>query len=184
MEIYALRHGITDLNKKGIPNGQIDEPLAPEGLEQAKQATSLVPPNTKIIYVSPLLRARQTAEAVNLGRNLPISINDSIKELNMGSLAGNSWDTLEGGQGLRKLHQTLEFDYRPYGGESAVDFRNRILGFLEQIRYKHSTKSVLLVTHGVIIRMLTLLEQGKPLEKTENLSLHTFNLDRIFGVTG
>ena len=81
-------------------------------------------------------------------------------------------------------HYSSEIESALDGGESAVDFRNRILGFLEQIRYKHSTKSVLLVTHGVIIRMLTLLEQGKPLEKTENLSLHTFNLDRIFGVTG
>lgn len=31
MDIYVLRHGITELNKLRIPNGQIDEPLAPEG---------------------------------------------------------------------------------------------------------------------------------------------------------
>lgn len=30
MEIYVLRHGLTELNKQGKVNGEIDEPLARE----------------------------------------------------------------------------------------------------------------------------------------------------------
>ena len=88
MEIYVLRHGITEMNKLKIPNGQIDESLAPEGFEQARQGESLIPATVTHIYVSPLLRARQTAEAVNGERRLPLIIDNGIRELNNGFNCG------------------------------------------------------------------------------------------------
>lgn len=180
MEIYVLRHGITKLNKLGIPNGQIDEPLAPEGFEQAKQATTVIPSTVTHIYVSPLLRARQTAEVVNSDKKLALIVHEGITEVNMGSVAGSAWESIEGGLELRRRHRALEYDYRPYGGDSVEDAKERILTFLKEIKDKHQSGEVLLITHGGIVRLLTLLEQDKALEETKNLSLYTFNLDKIW----
>lgn len=43
MKIYVIRHGQTELNKKEILNGRIDEPLALEGREQAMKAALHMP---------------------------------------------------------------------------------------------------------------------------------------------
>lgn len=180
MKIYVIRHGLTELNKKRVLNAQIDEPLALEGIEQAKEAVSEIPKEIKYIYSSPLLRARQTAEIINSQLELPLSLVDGIAEIHMGSLAGKSWDELEGGLELKRKHRTHKFDYRSHGGESAGEVKSRVIAFLKKIKGEHGDKEVLVVTHGGIIRLLSLLEQGKHLtDELENASLLTFDLDKI-----
>lgn len=180
MKIYVIRHGLTELNKQGKVNGQIDEPLTPEGIEQAKAAIVLMPESIKHIYTSPLLRARQTAEIINSRLKLPIYQHEGIKEIHMGSLAGKAWTEMEGGLQLKKKHRSVQFDYSPHGGESAAETKKRVRTLLEQIHVKHGHHEVLLVTHGGIIRTLHLLEHGQPLvNEIEHISLLTFDLDKI-----
>lgn len=180
MKIYVIRHGLTELNKKKIVNGQIDEPLAPEGIKQAKAAISLIPESIKYIYVSPLKRARQTAEIINSKLKRPISLHIGLTEIHMGSLAGKSWDQMGSGAELKKKHRAIEFDYRAKGGESVSDVKKRVISFLKKINGQHLDYEVLIVTHGGIIRLLHLLEHGSQLlDEIEHISPHTFDLDKI-----
>lgn len=180
MKIYVIRHGLTELNKKKKVNGQIDEPLAPEGIEQVKAAISLIPESIMYIYSSPLLRAKQTAEIINSKLNRPISLEAELTEIHMGSLAGKAWTDMEAGLELKKKHRAIEFDYRPQGGESAKEVKKRIIAFLKKINGKHNDHEALIVTHGGIIRLLHLLEHGNQLlDEIEHISLHTFDLDKI-----
>lgn len=180
MKIYCLRHGLTELNKKKKVNGQIDEPLAPEGIEQAKTTITLIPKSVKHIYTSSLQRARQTAEIVNSKLNRPISSVDEFAEIHMGTLAGYSWEEMESGLELKKKHRTVQFDYRPFGGESVRDVKKRVIAFLKKIKNKHKDNEALIITHGGIIRLLYLLEQKKVVDETEkHVSLLTFDLDKI-----
>lgn len=175
-----MRHGLTELNKKGAPNGQIDEPLAPEGLEQVKAAISLIPKSVKHIYTSSLLRARQTAEIIGSKLNLPIIPHDGLMEIHMGSLAGQTWESMKSGLELKKKHRAVQFDYHPYGGESVDEVKRRVLAFLASIKNKHNHHEALLVTHGGIIRLLRLLDRGEAVYETEKqVSLLTFDLNRI-----
>lgn len=180
MKIYVVRHGLTELNKKKKVNGQIDEPLAAEGVEQVRDAVSLIPPTITHIYTSPLLRARQTAEIINFKLNRPISWHNELGEIHMGSLAGKAWVEMEGGLDLKTKHRSIQFDYSTYGGESAEDVKKRVTAFLKEIHGKHSDLEALLVTHGGIIRLLHLLHHGKPLvDEIEHISLLTFDLNKI-----
>ena len=179
VKIYVIRHGLTELNKKKILNGQIDEPLAPEGIEQAKAAISLIPPSITHIYCSSLLRAKQTAEIINT-RVLPISVQEEIKEINMGNLAGQSWDGMKSGSELKKKHRSIQFDYRKLGGEAATDVKQRVIKLLKKINNKHENHEVLLVTHGGIIRLLHLLAYGKPLlEEVNHISPEALEIDDV-----
>lgn len=179
MEIYVVRHGLTELNKKGKVNGQIDEPLAPEGFEQARDAVVLIPKTITHIYVSPLLRARQTAEIIN-EETRPIIVHPGLSEIHMGSLAGKAWTEMEDGLKLKQKHRSVQFDYSPYGGESASGIMTRVRIFLEEIHVKHGHHEVLLVTHGGIIRVIHLFQHGQPLvNEIEHISLLTFNLNKI-----
>lgn len=42
MNIYAMRHGFTRMNKEKLYNGQVDENINEEGIEQAKATRETV----------------------------------------------------------------------------------------------------------------------------------------------
>ena len=177
MKIYVIRHGLTPLNKAKKVNGQIDEPLAPEGIEQAKQTVSTIPITIRNIYSSSLLRAQQTAEIINSELNLPLSFRNELSEINMGSLAGKSWEEMESGMELKQKHRTVKFDYTPFGGESVTQVKERLTSFLEEINKKHEDSEVLIITHGGMIRVLQLLYKGESSYETEkNTALLTFDI--------
>ena len=183
MKIYLIRHGLTPLNKAKKVNGEVDESLALEGVEQAKAIVTVIPKSVTHIYSSPLLRARQTAEIISSARNLPVTVAPELTEIRMGSLAGKSWEEMEDGLELKKKHRTVMFDYRLYGGESLEDVKERLLAFFKKINNKHTDHEVLLVTHGGMIRLINLLEQGEAAYETEkNVSLLTFDLDTILNI--
>lgn len=180
MKIYVTRHGLTELNKQKKVNGEVDEPLASEGIKQAKAAISLMPASIKHIYTSPMQRARHTAEILNSKLKCSVTIIDELTEIRMGSLAGKAWTEMENGLKLKKKHRSIRFDYRPYGGESVREVKKRVLAFLKKIKGKHGDYEVLVITHGGIIRLLHLLEHNKPLvDDIKHISLHTFDLDKI-----
>lgn len=60
MKLVLLRHGVTKENLERRFLGVTDVPLAPEGEEQAKEKSGKLP-RVEHIYVSPLMRCRQTA---------------------------------------------------------------------------------------------------------------------------
>lgn len=179
MKIYIIRHGITELNKQGKVNGQINEPLAPEGIEQAK--TVVLPPSILSIYASPFLRTTQTAKIINARLGLPIHQHDGLREIHMGSLAGKAWAEMDGGLELKKKHRSVQFDYLYFGGESATQVKKRVLDFLKEINGKHKDHEALIVTHGGIIRVLHYLEKGETFEEDiEHISPYIFDLSKIF----
>lgn len=177
MKIYVLRHGTTELNKQKNLNGQIDEGLAPEGIEIAKKTK--LPKTITHIYSSPMLRTRQTT-AIVAQPQTKITFVDAIREVNMGTLAGKSWHLMANGQELKTKHRSIQYDYHDIGGESAADVKARIIAFLKEINNKHQDYEVMLVSHGGIIRVLHLLESKKALiDEVENVSLHVFDIDKI-----
>lgn len=180
MKIYVIRHGLTELNKKKIVNGQIDEPLSPEGVEQAKIATNVIPASIQYIYASPLKRAKQTAGIINSKLKRPISSENALSEIDMGTLAGKSWEEMEDGLNLKEKHRSAQFDYRPYGGESVKDVKKRLTAFLKKINGKHADDEALIITHGGIIRFFHLFHNGEiPYETEKHISPLQFDLDKI-----
>lgn len=174
MKIYAIRHGLTEQNKKGIFNGHIDEVLLPEGIEQAKEAMSLIPKNIKHIYSSSMKRARETAEVLNSEIKVPISYHDELKEVSMGT-----FDGLPFTEDRKIKHKSLQYDWRPQGGESVEDVKKRVLKILNEIKLNGEDGEVLIVTHGGVIRLLHFLEKGTLLDDIVNMSLQIFDLDKI-----
>ena len=66
-ELWLVRHGETDWNRQGLYQGQADLPLNETGLAQARQTALMLEQAGQrfaALYSSPLLRARQTAEAL------------------------------------------------------------------------------------------------------------------------
>jgi probable phosphoglycerate mutase len=178
MKIYVIRHGLTGMNKQGIVNGEIDEPLAEEGIVQARKAADSIPGSIRYVYVSPLQRAVQTAKLAV--PSLPLSIHQSLSEIRMGSLAGLPWDSMPFAQDSMRLHRTLKYDYTSNGGESVEEVTKRTRAFIADIEAKHADGEVLLVTHGGIIRILKFLETGEiAYDSPPNASIMTLDTTNI-----
>ena len=87
--LYIMRHGRTDWNVRHKLQGRTDIPLNEEGRRMAEKAGEEyrnIP--LDLCFCSPLVRARETAEIVLRGRNIPIRTDDRLREMSFGIYEG------------------------------------------------------------------------------------------------
>ena len=81
MNIYLVRHGETIWNKEGRIQGREDVPLNEKGIALAEitsEGMREIP--FDVIYSSPLIRARKTAEIMRGDRTCPIIEDDRLRD--------------------------------------------------------------------------------------------------------
>ena len=90
--LYVIRHGKTDWNQKYKLQGRTDIPLNEEGIEMARQACERYKDvHFDVCYCSPLTRARQTAELLLEGRDVPVIYDDRLLEMGFGIYEGTEY---------------------------------------------------------------------------------------------
>ena len=78
---WFLRHGETDWNARNLSQGNIDIPLNPTGLAQARSAAELLRNRgVDTIVTSPLSRARVTAEIAAEALGCLVVVEDGLRE--------------------------------------------------------------------------------------------------------
>ena len=89
MKLYLIRHGETDWNKTRRLQGQVDIPLNDFGRKLAREtAPALQTVPFEVVYTSPLLRAKETAELVIGDRKIPMIEDTRIMEMGFGEYEG------------------------------------------------------------------------------------------------
>ena len=186
MEFIFVRHGETDSNKGRVIQGaRLDPPLNETGIEQAEElANVLKDVKFDLIVSSPLKRAAQTAEIVQKHFDVPLEIVPQLIERDFGSLTGKNWEEIGeitglGKEKVRKIDLNQEYDYRPYGGQSAEEVRKNLENCLEHLKDKYADKKLLVVTHGGVIRLMHILHTEEPGDehlRPANASIHYFEI--------
>lgn len=128
MFVYIIRHGESESNKTNMWTGWWDVKLTEKGREDALKAREYLK-NVKFdkVFSSDLSRAYETATIV-----LPdyeIEKNEKLREFNVGSLSKNSHDITS----KEEHEETARLGFAKYGGESKLDMKNRVAGFLHDI---------------------------------------------------
>ncbi len=91
MKLLLTRHGQTDWNVAGKVQGTTDIELNETGKKQAKKTgEKLLDYNIDVIIASPLKRAKRTAEIIRGNRNIPILLDEGIKERCFGEFEGKT----------------------------------------------------------------------------------------------
>ena len=90
--MILIRHGITQGNKEKRFVGRLDVPLAPEGEEMARETAPLLPAVDRL-YVSPMLRCRQTAGLLWPG--MEQTVIDDLRETDFGPFEGKNHEELK-----------------------------------------------------------------------------------------
>ena len=165
--IWFVRHGETDFNKFSITQGQLDSSLNQTGLEQSKQvAKKLKNEKFDIVFCSPLIRARQTLDAIMKYHTAKIVYDKRIIEHGRGSLSGYK-NTKE---------QYAEFFKNPhkFGGESSHDIYKRVSLFVKSLE-KYRGKNILIVGHGGVSKYIKFCLEHKNFKKESPISTDIAN---------
>lgn len=153
IKIIAIRHGETDCNKEDRLQGSRgpDLPLNDAGRKVILALRDSLFIKPEVMYVSPSMRTRETAEMLNEHFRIPLVIAPLLIERDFGTLSGKLRSTIN----PQILEDDLEghYDYRPFGGESIEDVTLRIQTFIAALSTRNE-EVVMLITHRGVIRIL------------------------------
>jgi len=153
-KILFIRHGATAGNLEKRYIGITDEPLVTEGTQQVMRLRERGI-TADYVFVSPLLRARQTAEILFPGKQ--VTIVDELKETNFGQFEGKSAAEMVDDIAYRTWVDTMCLGPIP-GGEDISAFKTRCCcAFQDLIKAVSDNTIVALVTHGGVI--MSILER-------------------------
>ena len=169
MKIYLLRHGETGINAIGGRfQGQIDTPgaaLTENGRRQAQEAGEKfrrMGLHFDLVYTSPQNRAMETAmlaTGLSSDRLIP---DDRLKEISFGPFEGQKWETMNPG-----TFHAMMYDFGNYvpgpGMESGIGLLTRVSSFLEDLKRQKPANTILVSTHGGVIRAALVHIHADPL---------------------
>ena len=152
MRLYIIRHGQTDWNRACKLQGRTDIPLNERGRYVAELTREgLKDVAFDIAFTSPLVRAKETAELVLKGRNIPIIEDARIIEVNFGAYEGE--DFRLDNENLQNFFSRPEIYCPVEGSESMESILQRTGDFLSELyknpEYQEST--ILISTHGAAL---------------------------------
>ena len=171
--IYIVRHGETDWNIEQKMQGHTDIPLNTNGEKQAQAiAKDLKNIQLDIIYSSPLSRALDTATIINNHHKTKLITDNALRERQFGELEGKTYEEINAYHPSLLFNASWNFpNYRPPGGESVNDIKTRVSAFAQNILKKNQGKSILIVSHGVTLRILIGTFIGVPPEQLTQLRI-------------
>lgn len=147
MLIYLLRHGETDWNRERRHQGLTDIPLSDRGRAALRQA-DFAPEQ---VYVSPLVRARETA-AVLFPRAIQIVIPD-FREMDFGAFEGRTANEMADGPAYRAW-VAKGCTGRCPGGENLAEFSNRVWNAFVKLLETEQERLVIVAHGGVQMAIL------------------------------
>lgn len=152
--LYIIRHGKTDWNERSKLQGQTDIPLNDEGRRMAEEAAArYAGVHFDVCFCSPLVRARETAEILLRGRDVPICYDERLKEMSFGVYEGIEHSFMITDCPVNTLFYSPEKYTVPVeGGESVPELMARTGSFLREKAEPllAEGKDVLIVGHGAM----------------------------------
>ncbi|MGB3006406.1 MAG: histidine phosphatase family protein [Chitinophagaceae bacterium] len=166
ISLIIARHGETIENISGICQGQTDGTLSEKGLKENDElGKKLMQYDFQTIYSSPLGRALETAKAIQLNnQKSSIIIDERLMERHLGIFQG-------------KPYPIPYYENELYEGmETVGSMAERMNSFLLDIKKNKSDETIVMVSHGYVLKVL--------LSIIENLPVNDFYKVTLMGNSG
>ena len=162
-----MRHGEADNNVNRILVGRhIESHLTEIGRQQVRDtANYLKEILVDKVFVSPVIRARETAEIVCDVINMDYEIDERLYEIELGKLVGMNYEDIieKHGNLFLKFYSGDEQMLDDYGVESFTSVKMRIKHLLDEAIERYPDKNIVFVTHlDPIKAAISLLLDLKP----------------------
>ena len=156
MKLYVLRHGETNENITGIMQGNMETVLNEVGKSQAISVRDKVKKaDIDLVISSPKKRTIQTAQLA--APDIPLILDDRLLSRNHGEFQGMRRDEVN-----LQDYWNIKLNKQFEKAESMGEIFNRVSSLLNDISINYSDKTVLLVTHSGITRVLYYYFNGFP----------------------
>ncbi|GIP27132.1 putative phosphatase PhoE [Paenibacillus sp. J23TS9] len=143
-----VRHGITDWNVARRAQGQTDVPLNDTGRAQARAlAERFKNEKWDAVYASDLLRAKETAETIANALNIPLYVDERLREMACGKMEGTTED-----ERIRMWGE--DWSEMELGIETDESMILRGEDVIREICLHYPEQRVLVVSHGALISAL------------------------------
>ncbi len=169
--LYLARHGRTAYNLEGRFQGQQPVPLDSTGRQQALElAERAAAHQFRALWCSPLLRARETADAVAARIGLEPQEDPRLMETDAGHWTDRSFqDVRAQSPELFDAFVGCHPDFAFPGGESFSQQEDRVSAALEDIEAAGELPA-LVVCHGMVIRAALYHRSGNQMNGVERVA--------------
>ncbi len=180
-KIFLIRHGETEWNSQKRMQGHLNSDLSKVGRNQIKALGEWMKKvSFDHIYSSDSMRAELTAKSITNYTEHLLKYDIRIREKNLGVFEGLTSDEAKGKYPeMFKLFKNAGKNYVIENGESTQQLLDRSLEFIEDIRVRHSGQSVVIVTHGGVVRVLLKHILGIPLDTPTNFHIKNTGIFEI-----
>ena len=169
MHLYLIRHAESYGNIRGKIISTTDFELTDKGIAQSRcvgvELRAKLHGTPISAYCSSLARSKQTLLEIlrRIDReDIDIKESSCLKEMDLGLLEGMSWEERRLKYPEIDLDEKLSLLQAP-GGESYQDVKKRCETFMKDYLEKEAhDKNVIIVSHGITLRILTNLLSGRP----------------------
>lgn len=146
---FLVRHGEAEQNVENIMSSYPEQEmfhLTKKGRLQVKTtAKFLASMRIDVIFSSPLLRTRETAQIISQTLGIPIIFDERLVELGAGIFNDRPLEEFQ------KKYPDPILRIAPDekdGVESIINMRGRLQNFLDSLKEKYAGKNVVIVSHG------------------------------------
>ena len=165
--LFVIRHAESEWNPIGRYQGLLNPGLSERGKKQAELlAEELKNKGIELIYTSPLLRTKATAEVIAKILNVPLIEDRRVIEIDHGVWSGKLVEEVK-----REYPEMFEtWIKEPWKvdfpqGENLLAVYERVKNFIGEIKEKHKDQTVAVVSHTVPIRALYCAALELPIKK-------------------
>lgn len=165
--LYIVRHGQTEFNLSQKLQGTCNSNLTDLGVSEAKLlAKKLRDIDFVKCYSSQLGRAVDTAKILIEGRDIPHQTDERMAEMSFGSWEGKEKETLLAvWPDAYRIFFEAPDKYVPEDGETYEEVFERAASVIPMLLEEAREKNILLVSHGVWIKVFIALVKNRPLKE-------------------
>ena len=178
--LYLVRHGSTVHSTQWRFSGRNDLPLDDAGRAQAA-ALAVAPALSAVTAVisSPILRARQTAEAIADELGLDVRVDDGLAETDFGEWEGLTFAEISERYPAQLARWLASTATAPPGGESFDAVAERVRPARDRIVETYPGQPVAVVSHVTPIKTMLRLALEAPPVTLFKLHLDTASISRV-----
>ncbi|KKE80079.1 histidine phosphatase family protein [Oceanobacillus caeni] len=169
MKLFVVRHGETEWNAQKRLQGHLDSPLTVNGIHHAELLSKRLKSTCfASIISSPSERAMHTARIIRGNQTLAIETDKRLKEINLGSWQGKTFEEIKEMDPDRFENYAKhpnQYYREEKEAENLTDVVTRVKDFLKDTEEKYQTGNHLIITHGVVIKVLQLICKNYSIDK-------------------
>jgi probable phosphoglycerate mutase len=177
--VLLVRHAHTDALGRILAGRAAGVPLSTIGRAQAERLgrrLSEIP--LAAIYTSPLERAFETARSIARHQAARLEPDLDLHEIDFGDWTGLTFQELDTVEGWREFNRRRSSATIPRG-EAPIHVQNRIVAAITRVTAAHPGRTIVMVSHGDVIRSAVLYVAGSSLDLWDRFEISPASITAV-----